>query len=359
MTEADRPRRRSARSAGEAAGARVRLVDVAEATGFSTATVSQALSGNGRLPEATRHRIRLASEELGYRPNATARSLASGKTSVIGFAVSQTDGPPFPASGFEYFIQLLGGATEVALASGYALVLVPTVGGAPPLDVELGGAIVLDPVAEDPLVRTIVARGNPVVTVGRMPDDAADAERWWVDNDAVGATLTALRHLERCGARRIGLIVSPPTTSYARDCLGAYEQWCAETGAEPRIATARGDRSQSEGFDGAATLLGRPDPPDAIFASLDQLALGARLAAEVRGLRIPDDLLLASGIDSGACRQGRPAITAVNLFPEALGRRAAEMLLDLVEGRPPAQAHQIVASKLMPRASTLKAPGRS
>jgi DNA-binding LacI/PurR family transcriptional regulator len=355
MSEPDRPRRRRSTRPGDgSAPRRVRLVDVAEATGFSTATVSQALSGNGRLPEATRQRIQLVSQQLGYRPNATARSLASGKASVIGLAVSQTGGPPFPSSGFEYFIQLLGGATEVALARGYALVLIPTAldAPAPQLGVELGGAIILDPVADDPLVRSISAQGNPVVTIGRMPDEPDDAERAWVDNDAVGAARSAIRHLERAGARRIGVISSPPTTSYARDCLGGYQQWCAETGAEPRVAIASGDRSELAGYDAAIGLLDRPDPPDAIFAILDQLALGARLAADVRGIRVPDDLMLAAGIDSRACRQGRPAITAVNLFPELLGRRAAEMLLARLERGTLDDPHQIVPSKLMARAST-------
>jgi DNA-binding LacI/PurR family transcriptional regulator len=362
MTDPDRhPRRRSPRGDENATARPVRLIDVAEAAGFSTATVSQALSGRGRLPESTRRRIQLVSEELGYRPNATARSLASGRTSVIGLAVSHTGGPPFPSSGFEYFIQLLGGATEVALAHGYALVLIPPAQETttPALGVELGGAIILDPVADDPLVRSFTARGKPAVTIGRMPDDLDETAQFWVDNDAVGASRAVIRHLERAGAKRVGIIMSPPTTSYAVDCLGAYQQWCAQTGAEPRVAIARGDRSELSGFDAAVELLQRPDPPDAIFAILDQLALGARLAAEVRGIRVPDDLMLASGIDSRACGQARPAITALNLHPEQLGRDAAEMLLAQLESRLDASPHRIVPFRLMARASTVGARHQS
>jgi DNA-binding LacI/PurR family transcriptional regulator len=335
---------------------RVRLIEVARATGFSTATVSQALNGTGRLPEETRRRIRLVSEELGYRPNRIARSLASGKTSVIGLAVSQAGGPPFPSSGFEYFIQILGGATEVALSHGYALVLVPTAASHPtyPLEVELGGAIVLDPISNDPLVRSIVDQDNPVVTIGRLPDEPTNANISWVDNDAVGAALSALAHLERAGAQRIGMITSPPTTSYARDCLEAYTQWCDKTGAERRVAMARGDRGEGAGFDAALELLDQPSPPDAIFAILDRLALGARTAAEVRGLRVPQDVMVAAGIDSLAARQGRPAITAVNLYPERLGSRAAEMLIAKLEHGTADGVDGLVPTRLMPRASTLR-----
>jgi DNA-binding LacI/PurR family transcriptional regulator len=349
-------RRKTSSTSDSGRPRRVRLIEVARATGFSTATVSQALNGTGRLPESTRTVIRAASEELGYRPNRIARSLASGKTSVIGLAVSQAGGPPFPSSGFEYFIQVLGGATEVALAHGYALVLVPTAARHPtsPLEVELGGAIILDPIAEDPLVRSIVQQDNPVVTVGRLPDDSVDSNVSWVDNDAVGAALSAIAHLERAGAQRIGLIISPPTTSYARDCLEAYGQWCDRTGAERRIAMARGDRGEGAGFDAALELLDQPDPPDAIFAILDRLALGARTAADFRNLRVPEDILIASGIDSLAARQGRPAITAVNLFPDRLGHRAAEMLIAKLEHGSTDSVDEIVPTRLMPRASTLR-----
>lgn len=352
MKERNPGRRRPSKAKNEqGTQPRIRLIDVAEAAGFSTATVSQALSGNGRLPEETRRRIRLVSEELGYRPNAIARSLAKNTTSVIGLAVSQEGGPPFPFSGFEYFIQLVGGATEVALAHGYTLVLIPTaLGGPTPAPrVELGGAIILDPAANDPLVRNIASGGRPVVTIGRMPDEPHDSEHCWVDNDAVAAAHAAIHHLERAGAQRIGLLASQPTTSYPRDCLQAYHQWCESTGAEPRIAIARGDHS---GFEAATQLLARQDPPDAIFAILDQLAVGARLAAEVRNIRVPEDLLLVAGIDSRACTQGRPAITAVNLHPELLGRRSAELLLARLDNRCLDIAECIVPFKLTVRGSS-------
>ena len=98
--------------------------------------------------------------------------------------------------------------------------------------------------------------------------------------------------------------------------------------------------------------------PDAIYATLDRLALGALLAARSRGLTVPNELLIAGLTDSAAARGTAPPLTTLNLHPEEIGRKAIEMLVALVEGNPPEQPHQFVRTRVVPRDSSVRTRGR-
>lgn len=330
---------------------RIGIRDVAAAAGVSVTTVSHALNDKGRLPAETRRRVRAVARELGYRPNASARNLVAGKTGLLGLTVSTTTRAPFALSDFDYFIQLMNAATAAALERGYALVLAgPSRGEGPLARVEIDGAIVVDPVTRDPLVRELRERGLPVVTTGRVPRQGDDG--WWVDNDHRAGTRRILDHLARRGARRVGVVASPPVTSYAADAVAAYERWCEERGDEPLVSVAGGDLGEGAGFAAASALLDLPDPPDAIYATLDRLALGALLAARSHDRRVPDDLMVAGCTDSEAGKWARPSLTALALNPEEIGRRAVAMLVDLAEGREPARPHELVPTRVLARGST-------
>lgn len=337
---------------GERVGSRVSIQQVAERAGVSTTTVSHALNGKGRLADATRERVRAAAEELGYQPHGPARNLAGGKSGILGLAVSQTAPVQFAVTDFAYFIQLMGAATQTAFDRGYALVLVPPGSHATAsfAALNLDGAVVVDPLASDPLVSHLRAGGIPVVTAGRVPDEPD--QEWWVDNDHAAGTLATLQHLERQGARRIALVTSPPLTSYTIDTLAAYERWCAASGVQPQVATTAGDLTESAGFAAANELLNSESPPDAIYATLDRLALGVLLAAQANGASVPRDLLVAGCTDSDVVKRSHPALTALSLNPEEIGRQAVRMLTELIDGHTPAERQIRVGTRVVPRAST-------
>lgn len=326
------------------------IKEVAAAAGVSTTTVSHALSGKGRLPETTRQRVRDVAERLGYQPSALARGLAGGRTGMLAMTVSGADDFALQVGDLDYFLQVTHAATTAALERGYAVTLLPagwspeTLGRLP-----LDGGIVIDPVHDDAIVGALASRDLPVVTLGRQPDGPADAP--WVDNDHRAGTRAMLDHLVQEGATRVALLSAHMVSSYALDTLAAYEGWCAETGAEPVIATVRGSVSERGGYAEAMRLLESRRPPDAIYATLDRLGLGALLAAEACGVRVPDDLRIAACTESTESRRSRPALSVLSLNPDLLADEAIDLLTDLIEGRD-TERQRVVPSVLVPRRST-------
>jgi DNA-binding LacI/PurR family transcriptional regulator len=332
------------------------IKEVARAAGVSTTTVSHALSGKGRLPEATRERVRQIALDLGYRPSATARSLAGGRTGIIAMSVSGSEDFAVQVGDLDYFLQVINAATSSALERDYAVTLLPSDWGAETLArVPLDGGIVIDPVRSDPMVAALRRRGLPVVTLGRDLGGPADAT--WVDNDHRAGTRAMLDHLVEAGASDVALLAAQMVSSYEADTLEAYTDWCAERGASPCVARVKGGLSERAAYAETVKLLQQADPPHAIYATLDRLALGALVAAEAQGLRVPEELLVAACTESDQSRHSRPALTALTLNPDQLAVEAVELLTDLIEGRE-TQRQRVVPSILIPRGSTVAGRGR-
>jgi DNA-binding LacI/PurR family transcriptional regulator len=331
---------------------------VAAAAGVSVTTVSHALNGKGRLPQETRDRVHAVAQQLGYRPNATARNLAGGKTGLLGLVISQPADTRFALSDFAYFTYLTAAASAAALDRGYALVLTPSdIGLGAAVGVAVDGAIVVDPVEGDPLIEELRGASMPLVTTGRVVGE--DPGRAWVDNDHVAGTRSVLDHLGRRNAGRIALMTTPTVISYSVDVERAYRAWCADHDMEPLVSKTDQQLTESAGYAAAAELLSRPDPPDAIFASYDRLAYGALLAANAREVAVPGELLLAmTATQSSHGQSSGPSVTALDLHPNQIGQRAVELLIDIVEERVEG-GEILVPTTIIPRASTKRpASGR-
>jgi DNA-binding LacI/PurR family transcriptional regulator len=335
---------------------RVGIEQVATAAGVSVTTVSHALNGKGRLPEQTREHVRRVAEQLGYRPSVAARSLVAGKTGLLGLVISQPAGSSVRFADFAYFTQLMMAASTTAINAGYALVLTSGdhalgAGGGITID----GAIVVDPVARDPLVEELIATGVPTVTTGRIVGEREDIP--WADNDHRAGARSVLNHLSRRGAKRIALMTNPVVMSYTVDVEDAYREWCADHDMPPRVSHVGADLTESAGYAAAQKLLSLEPKPDAIYATYDRLGVGALLAARAVGISVPSDLLIAvTATESSEAAATRPSLTALSLHPDQIGERAAAMLIALVEGREPDDVHAIVPTRLIPRMSTRRNP---
>jgi DNA-binding LacI/PurR family transcriptional regulator len=328
--------------------------DVAEAARVSIATVSLALNGKGRVSEQTRRRVLEAAARLGYRPDPAARSLAGGRSGVIGLAFSYRIAVPYPLTDIDYFNRAIHAATETALTRDASLVIGPPT---PQTDVwwrvPFDGVVVFDPVLGDPVPAALRRRGTPMVLVGRDPN--GDFEDPRVDNDHAGGTRLALDHLWERGARRISLFAYPLMDSFVGACEGTYRDWCAEHGVEPSVLMFPPMWERAP-YDVAAEALAVEGRPDAVFALEDDLGLETARAAPAMGLRVPDDLMIVACTDREVF-PGAP-LTTLELDPARTSREAVSLLLDLVEGREPSQRVVEVPVRLVARASTDRQAGR-
>jgi DNA-binding LacI/PurR family transcriptional regulator len=324
---------------------RVSIRDVARAAGVSTTTVSDALSGRGRLPQSTRDRVAKVAADLGYRANPNARWLRSGRTGAVGLYV------PDRTLGLEYYMRLALGAADEAFTHGLALTLVPAWKGSEPPALHLDGVVVSDPVRGDPMLRRLGELGVPVVTCERdVTPGTTTAAR--AQGDHVHGTTVLLDHLAEQGARRIAVLCPGDDTSFGADVRAAHRAWCAEHEA-PHLLFDVPFASTPPDVTAAASRALASDPrPDAMVAVPDGSLAPALQTVLAGGLDVPRDLLLASYVDSSPLASMPVPITAVDLAPRQMGHDATRLLADLVEGR--SQPGQVVdvPVRLVVRAST-------
>lgn len=325
---------------------RIGIRDVAAAAGVSITTVSDALNGKGRLPDATRNHVREIADRLGYRPSAAARTLRTGRSGLIALMLTT----PFTFTEVAYFAQMTTAATSAALDRGYGLVVLPT---AAQVDVwasvALDGAIVLDPLPDDPVLAEMHRRGVPVVTDGR--EVGPQLSNGWVDNDHIAGVRAVLDHLAEAGARRIGLLGGTTGDNYTQESMAAYRAWCAERGQEPVLECfTLPDRKES--VVAAHRILMREDRPDAVYGIYDPSGGDLVSAARTLGLRVPEDVMVACCSENNAYASVDPPVTTLSLRPEACGTTAVELLIDAIEHPDGRRAQRLVPSTLVVRAST-------
>lgn len=305
--------------------------DVAEAAGVSVTTVSHVLSGRGRVAEQTRQRVSQIADDLAYRPNVHAQQLVTRRSRTLAIQVASFAGPNedrtlIPHS--DYFLDLLNGAAAAAAKRGCALILVPPHVDASGLtEFAVDGVIMVDPRGDEPLFSGEWQRDRPLVTTGR-PMTGGPA-RCVVDNDHVAAGIDVLDHLEREGYLRPALVLTTTSRSYVADILTAYRTWMASRDLEPLIVEIGETPSESVAAQALRSLLELTLPPDAVYASSEELALGVLHEARRRGVDVPGELGVCSAVDSSALRLTTPQVTGTMLHPTEIGRQAAEALLAL------------------------------
>ncbi|WP_051698299.1 LacI family DNA-binding transcriptional regulator [Streptomyces sp. NRRL F-5917] len=344
---------------------RAGIRDVAAAAGVSITTVSDALNGKGRLPDATRSHVREVAERLGYRPSAAARTLRTGKSGLIGLTVTTYGEEPFTFTEYAYFAEMVRAATSTALARGYALVILPAPARRGPggtvvalgpdvwSNVALDGTVVVDPSDQDPVVGELVRSGLPVVSDGRPSPSLPVAA--WVDNDHKAAVRGILDHLAENGARRIGLLTGTSTDTYTHVSTTAYLEWCRRVGQEP-VYERYPAHDPCAGAVAADRLLARPDRPDAVYGLFDPNGTDLLAAARRYGLRVPEDLLLVCCSESASYATTAPPITTLSLKPGRIGTAVVQLLIDVIEGVGPTRpVQQVMPTELIVRTSSRRA----
>lgn len=323
--------------------------DVAEAAGVSIATVSRALHGLPRVSDATRQRVLAAAAELRYVASPSAASLASGQTNAIGVVA--------PFVNRWYFAAIVHSAEERLRKASYDLLLYSLGTDAQERRRAFSGTLLskrvdavlvlgLHPTAEE--VAALSAVGGPVAIIG------ADVPGWAsVRIDDVAAARCAVRHLLDLGHRRIGFIGGddPLNTAMPGDRRTGFRAELAAAGvpARPELE-AVGGFTVGGGHAAATRLLRLPDPPTALFAASDEMAMGAVQAARHAGVEVPRDLSVI-GIDDHEMA-GLLDLTTVAQPVVAQGVLAAEMILAALHDGDGALPSVTVPTELVVRSTT-------
>lgn len=332
---------------------KVTLKTIAAESGFSITTVSRALAGYNDVNEQTRRRIIEIAERLGYQPNLAARHLRSKHTHTIGMIISRTEQFADP-----FYMELLSGVGREASEHGYDLLLSAQTRG----EAELSGyrrivegrrvdGIVLARVMEnDPRIEYLQQQALPFVIFG--PSTATHYPS--IDMDGVAGMRLLVRHLAEQGHRRIGIIKSPPELFFTSQRFRGYQQTMAELGLPINDAIiVQGNLTQQSGLVATQHLLDLPEPPTAIIAFNDLMALGVMTAIQNRQLVVGQDVAVAGFDDIPAAAGATPPLTTVRQPIYDIGSRLLRMLLKLIHGETLAESQVLVAPELIIRDSTI------
>ena len=316
---------------------RVTLQDVADVAPVSKTAVSFVLNdrAGASIPAETRERILAAALQLGYRPNAMARALRQGESSLMGFVTDEIATTPFAG-------QIFRGAQDAAWQHRRILALVNTDHQGELEQEALSEllqhqirAVILAAMAHREIVVPTQLTGCPVVLVNAYSlDDKVPAV---VPDERRGGYEATVRLL-RSGHQRIGVIDNlDESVAAPLRCLG-HAQALQQAGLnrDPALTVKRSGW-QEAGFEGAMELLQRPRRPTAFFCLNDRGAMGAYMAAQALGLRVPQDVSII-GFDNQEVIAAhlRPTLTTMELPHYEMGRWGAQMLLGdrtLVPGR--------------------------
>jgi DNA-binding LacI/PurR family transcriptional regulator len=351
MTRADRPTIR----------------DVARAAGVSKGTVSFALNGRPGVSADTRQRIFDAARELGWTPSAPARALSASRAFAVGLVLARE---PELIGSDPFFPAFIAGVERTLSERGQALVLQVV----PESEEEAGyrrlaasgrvdGVFLLDLRAADPRIALLTELGIPAVTIAR-PDVSCGYPAVLVE-DRVGIA-AAVRHLSGLGHRRIGHVAGPAYFRHGTLRRQAWERALAEAGLSA-TAVVEADFSAAGGAAATRRLLttearaieaGASEVTAIVYAN-DLMAIAGLSVAVECGRAVPAELSVTGFDNTEISGYVSPALTTVRTDPDLWGRKAAEALLDLIDGGtvddvPVPAAHLVIRASTAPPPPTVR-----
>lgn len=323
------------------------IAGVARAAGVSVASVSRVLNG---LPatEEMAERVRRAVDELGYVPDARARSLKVGRTFQLTLAVADVGNP--------VYVTMMRAVEEVVSAAGYRLVVTAT---GPEVVDEVAlvrgmargyaDGLLISPLrVDEDLVKSIRECEVPVVVAGNVP---AKAGVDTVRANSPKGMLLAVDHLVSRGRTRIAFLNGPADTVPGAARSKGFTDALKTHNLEPVAAAEAADFTFAAGRAAAPDLLAAGGL-DAVVCANDLLAVGLMHELAAAGLRVPEDVAVVGMDDSELAEQSFPPLTSVNLGSAERGRRAAELLLARIEDNERAPRRIVVQPSLSVRRST-------
>ena len=304
--------------------------DLARQLNVSTATVSRALSRPEIVAPATRKRVLEAVQRSGYQMNGIARSLRTQSTRTIGIIVSDIRNP--------FFSAIVKAVEDVARTNGYSVLICNADEDGRNEEVALhllierqvSGVIHCSAGANLDLLRVLQKKSIPLVDLDRQ-SGLEDVDTVILDNQ-LGAAL-ATRHLLELGHKRVAMISGPKHLSNARKRLVGFRKTLRSAQIViPKQYIEFGDFRERSGQIAAERLLSLPTPPSAVFVANNEMMAGALFAIREQGIKVPHELSLIGFDDARWAQYSDPPLTVVSQPTEAMGQKAAELLLGRLRG---------------------------
>lgn len=334
------------------------LKDIAKRVGLSVTTVSRALNDYPDVNPKTKERIRQVARAMNYHPHVIAQKLQKKRTDTIGFIIP-TAGPRFSDP---FFIELLTGIGNEAARHEFDLLVSTRAPGDQEMEAysrivngnRVDGIVLTRTRHGDQRIACLVGSDFPFVAFGRcdLPYDFP-----YVDVDGREGMGMVMQHLVDLGHRGMAYITAPLELMFATDRLEGYKETLSRNGIpiDDSLILA-GDLTERAGYEAAKELLARHDPPTAMVACNDLMALGAMSAALERGMVIGEDISITGFDDIPLAAHSHPPLTTVQQPIYEIGKRICHMLIQILKGEDLAERQVILEPRLVTRESSGRSP---
>lgn len=331
---------------------KVTITEIAREAGVSVPTVSRVVNGRSDVAPGTRARVEDLLHQHGYRRKP---AVSRTRAALLDLVFNDLDSP--------WAVEIIRGVEEVAHAAGIGTVVSAIhnrSGDARQWMTNLrarasDGVVLVTSVLEPVLHEELRRLGVPLVVIDPAGSPTLDVPTVGATNWAGG--MAATEHLLRLGHRRIGFVAGPPRLLCSRARLDGYRAALDRAGiAVDASLIVPGDFYQESGFTGCNALLDLAEPPTALFAASDQMAMGAVEALRRRGLRVPEDMSVVGFDDLPEVRWSAPPLTTVRQPLAEMGKLAVRTVLKLTRGEELDSPRVELATELVVRSSTAPVP---
>ena len=341
---------------------RATIEDVAELAGVSIKTVSRVVNHEANVRDATRKKVSAAIAKLNYRPNISARNLASHRSHLIGLVYDDPSAYKVPSAG--YVLRLQQGALRACHSGDYELLIHPCDHRNKDIAGELkalidqarpDGIVLAAPLSNmDKIVHAIEATGTPMI---RMSPGKKNGVGFSVATNDREISAEMTRYLASLGHKSIAFIRGNPKHKAVGNRFQGYKDGLKQSGLEfSETLVEAGDNSIASGEAAAQRLLGRSARPTAIFAANDDMAAGVMRVAAKLGIDIPGQLSVAGCDDISLAQQLYPSLTTIRQPLAAMSELAASTLIDDTRTHTLHTGAEVVPGTIMIRESTGPAP---
>jgi DNA-binding LacI/PurR family transcriptional regulator len=330
------------------------ITDLAKKLGISASTVSRALSDHPDINDNTKKRVRKLAKEFNYKPNPIAQSLKNNRTTIIGVIV--------PEIQHDFFASAISGIEEVAYHAGYTIIVCQSnenferevINTNALIQQRVAGIVasISQNTNNSDHFKSVIERGIPLVFFDRACEDVS-ASKVIIDDSK--SAFNAVTYLIGIGYKKIAHFAGPKVLEICKRRLAGYSE--ALNKAHIRISKeliCYGGLHETDGYNSMDSLIKKNIIPDAIFAVNDPVAIGAFQRIKEAGLKIPDDIGIVGFSNNKITTLVDPTITTIDQPSFEMGKKAAEILVGLIENKNKSAKPKTVTleTKLIIRGST-------